>query len=93
MRRTAIGLSSLLFIFTTSAQCAEDQAAQRAALNEPDCGFVCVFADSVGDRNLERHASKAEQPAEALPPASPNSSEPVSTVSAFDRQEPPRGRF
>jgi hypothetical protein len=92
MRRTAIGLSSLLFILTTSAH-AEDQAAQRAALNEPDCGFVCVFADSVGERDLERHTSKAEQPAEARPPASPNPTEPVSTVSASDRQETPRGNF
>jgi len=53
MRRTATGLSFLLFILTTSAQGSADQAAQRAALEGPDCGYVCVFADSVGDRDLE----------------------------------------
>ena len=48
MHRIAIGLSALLLIAATGTPGAtQDLNAKIAAPHEPDCGYVCVYADSL----------------------------------------------
>jgi hypothetical protein len=48
MQKIAIGLSALLGIAATSTRGAtQDLGPELAALQQPDCGYVCLYADSV----------------------------------------------
>jgi hypothetical protein len=45
MQKIFIGLSALLLVAAGSARVvAQSPAAEMAALNDPDCNYVCVFA-------------------------------------------------
>lgn len=47
MQKLLIGLSALLLAIGSTGVVAQSPAAEMAALNDPDCNYVCVFAASV----------------------------------------------
>jgi hypothetical protein len=44
MQKLVIGLSALLLAIGSTGVVAQSPAAEMAALNDPDCNYVCVFA-------------------------------------------------
>ncbi len=64
MQKIFIGLSALLLVAAGSARVvAQSPAAEMAALNDPDCNYVCVFAASVDEVLRTNHSqSHVEEP-------------------------------
>jgi hypothetical protein len=64
MHKVFIGLSALLLVAAGSARVvAQSPAAEIAALNDPDCNYVCVFAASVDEVVRTNHSqSHVEEP-------------------------------
>ena len=64
MQKVFIGLSALLLVAAGSARVvAQSRAAEIAALNDPDCNYVCVFSASVDEVLRTNHSqSHVEEP-------------------------------
>jgi hypothetical protein len=63
MQKLVIGLSALLLAIGSTSVLAQSPAAEMAALNDPDCSYVCVFAASVGEVLRTNHSqSHVEEP-------------------------------
>ena len=90
MHRIALGLTAVLLVAAISSPGATQQVdAAVAASNDPDCGYVCVFAASVAaSDDRARQASVGGQSTQA----GPVSSDP-SAVAVSDRRAPSASRF
>ena len=62
-QKLVIGLSALLLAIGSTGVVAQSPAAEMAALNDPDCNYVCVFAASVDEVLRTKHSqSHVEEP-------------------------------
>ena len=95
MQLTAIALSALLLVATASDQGATQYLAAGVAATSqhPDCGYVCVYADSVSAHDLTRQAMVRTQPDQTSTVPSPNWAEQASTVAVSDSQARSRAGF
>jgi hypothetical protein len=62
MQRNVIGLSILLLACPLGVHASDQLSDQLAALDQPDCGYVCVFAASVDDQGLDKAALIVRRP-------------------------------
>lgn len=90
MHRIALGLTAFLLVAAVSSPGATQQVdAAVAASNDPDCGYVCIFAASVAaNEDREQQAFVRGQSTQA----GPVSSDPTA-VAVSDRRAPSSSRF